>query len=487
MRNLLCGLFLAVMLLNTSAALAAASRLQDARLWDSADKTRVVLDLSADTNPDIFMVDNPLRLVVDLPHTRASGSIADDAHRSGLVSQIRTGVHQGSGLRVVLDLAQTVTPKSFMLAPVGRHGYRLVVDLYRDPAVAAGQSTANEPTTGELAPGDDGATTADKTAAALAEVADAEDDKTALGKRPVDPGDRPATARGRDIVIVIDAGHGGRDPGAHGPGGTLEKTITLAIARQLKHMVDDQPNMRGVLTRSADRYVGLRDRMEIARREKADFFISIHADASPSGSSARGASVYALSPHGATSEHARWLARRENAADMVGGIRIKDKNSSLASFMLDLSQSASVEASMDGGSRVLEQLDGLGSLHKMRVQQAGFVVLKSPDIPSILVETNFISNAREERRLASSRYQNQLASAMLRGIKGYFASYRPSTYIASDQQHKVRRGETLSEIAQTYGVSVAALRQYNDLSNSRIQAGRTLRIPPSGSEQLAGL
>ncbi|MDA3921403.1 MAG: N-acetylmuramoyl-L-alanine amidase [Salinisphaera sp.] len=479
MRNLLRGLCLAVMLMNVGAVWAAASTLHDARLWDSGEKTRIVFDLSADTNPDIFLVDNPLRLVVDLPHTRAVSSLDVDADHGGLVKQVRTGIHRGTGLRVVLDLSQMVAAKSFMLAPDGQHAYRLVVDLYRGQPDPQTHSASNEPSDGELAPGDDGATTADKTAAAMAQTSNAGAASSAAPARRSGPG--------HDIVVAIDAGHGGRDPGAHGPHGTLEKNVTLAIARRLKQMVDDQPHMRGVLTRSTDRYVGLRERMVIARRNKADFFISIHCDASPDGRAAQGASVYALSPHGATSEHARWLATRENAADMVSGGSIKDKNSSLASFMLDLSQSTSVEASLDAGHRVLEQLDDLGSLHKTHVQQAGFVVLKSPDIPSILVETNFISNPHEEHKLASSRYQNRLASAMLRGIKGYFASYRPATYIAADQQHEIKRGETLSGIALKYGVSVAALRQYNQLKSSQIQIGHTLRIPPPGAQQLAGL
>lgn len=492
MRNILRSLILVVLATPVGVSMAAATQLHDARLWETPKKTRVVFDLSADTNPDIFMVDKPLRLVVDLPHTQAIQHIAGDADQSHIIKEIRTGIHQGTGLRVVLDLSQMVTAKSFMLEPDGQHAYRLVLDLYRgQPEPATRMAKASTPSD-ELSAGDDSTTTAEKTAAALAQAsnsaADAADQRTssAPGDRPPDSIARNANAPARDIVIAIDAGHGGKDPGAHGPHGTLEKNVTLAIARRLKQMVDDQPHMHGVLTRKSDVYVGLRERMEIARRDKADFFVSIHCDASPGGGSASGASVYALSPHGATSEHARWLARRENAADLVGGASLKDKNSSLASFMLDLSQSTSIEASLDAGHRVLAQLDGLGSLHKSRVQQAGFMVLKSPDIPSILVETNFISNASEERKLASSRYQNALAGALLRGIKGYFSSYRPATYIAAEQQHQVRRGETLSGIAQSYGVSVAALRQYNDLNTNQIMVGRTLRIPPP-NQQLAGL
>ncbi|AWN16919.1 N-acetylmuramoyl-L-alanine amidase [Salinisphaera sp. LB1] len=472
-------------------AAAQVAQLRDARMSATSNKTRVVFDLSADTAPNIFMVDHPLRLVIDLPHTRSTGSVAGQARGSGLIDEIRTGVHKGTGVRVVLDLSARVQARSFMLSPSNGRRYRLVLDLYPSngtPAsLLADGNGDGAAASGELAAGDDSQTTADKSAAAMAQASSSARADSNAGQAASGDGSRalPEGARARDIVVAIDPGHGGKDPGAHGPDGLLEKNVTLAIARRLKRMVDDQPHMRAVLTRRGDYYVGLRQRMVIARRDKADFFISIHCDASPAGGGATGASVYALSPHGATSEHARWLARRENSADMVGGVSLKDKNSSLASFVLDLSQSQSIEASMDAGQRVLAQLDDLGSLHKSRVQQAGFMVLKSPDIPSILVETNFISNRATEHRLARAGYQNGLAAAMLRGIKGYFASYRPSTYIAADQQHRVKRGDTLSQIAQTYGVSVPALRRYNDMNSNRLQAGQTLKIPPPQAQQLA--
>lgn len=481
-------IFIGLFVLVAAPATAQVAKLHDARMSATSQKTRVVFDLSADTQPDIFMVDDPLRLVIDLPHTRNLGDIAGQAKHSGLIREIRTGIHQGTGVRVVLDLSKMVRAKSFMLSPSDGHRYRLVLDLFpnagAEPNLRMVRSDSDAPNDGELDPNDDGQTTADKTAAAMARTAPTPDADSSARTHSRQQANAPKPPS-RDIVVAIDAGHGGKDPGAHGPNGLLEKNVTLAIARRLKRMVDDQPHMRGILTRKADRYVGLRQRMVIARRDKADFFVSIHCDASPGGGGARGASVYALSPHGATSEHARWLARRENAADLVGGISLKDKNSSLASFVLDLSQSASIEASMDAGNRVLSQLDTLGPLHKSNVQQAGFMVLKSPDIPSILVETNFISNPASEQKLASASYQNELASAMLRGIKGYFASYRPATYIASTQEHRVERGETLSEIAQTYGVSVSALRRYNDMHSSTIHVGRMLKIPPPSNQQLA--
>ena len=469
----------------TTLAVAKQATLQDVRLWASSDKTRVVFDLAGPTNPDLFMIDNPLRLVVDLPNAQALNRVTGDIDGSGLVKRVRTGVRHGTDLRVVLDLGGQVTPKSFMLDPDADHGYRLVVDL--KPKNGGPAPTTTIADAGASAKGQDhgdaeGSGTAAANANALAQVSEAPSRQAAPTRVARTP-ERPS----RDIVIVIDAGHGGKDPGAHGRGGTNEKDVVLQIARRLKAMVDDQPNMRGVLTRDGDYYIGLRERMVRARKAKADLFISIHADAAPRGARATGASVYALSHHGATSEHARWLARRENASDLVGGVSLKDKDDSLASFMLDLSQSASIEASMDAGGRVLSELDALGPLHKSKVQQAGFMVLKSPDIPSFLVETAFISTPDEERKLKSSAYQRQLASAMLRGIKGYFASYRPATFIAKNQVHTVRSGETLSEIAQDYGVSVASLRSANGLNGNTIRVGAELQIPAPGNQQVAEL
>ncbi|MES1926762.1 N-acetylmuramoyl-L-alanine amidase [Salinisphaera sp. T31B1] len=467
--------------LSTLAA-AKQATLKDVRLWTSSEKTRVVFDLAGSTEPDLFMIDNPLRLVVDLPNVQAVDAVSGDLSGSGLIKRMRSGIRHGTDLRVVLDLGGRVEPKSFMLDPDGTHGYRLVVDLR---PVGGGTPPSVIAASPDDSPSSDSQNTADQAANALASVSEPPARRTAAAR--AEPVARTPERPSRDIVIVIDPGHGGKDPGAHGKNGTREKDVVLQIARRLKAMVDEQPNMRGVLTRDGDYYVGLRQRMVEARKAKADLFISIHADAAPGGAHATGASVYALSHHGATSEHARWLARRENASDLVGGVSLKDKDDSLASFMLDLSQSASIEASLDAGGRVLDELDGLGPLHKAKVQQAGFMVLKSPDIPSFLVETAFISTPSEERQLASASYQRQLASAMLRGIKGYFASYRPSTLIAENQVHKVRSGETLSEIAQQYGVSVARLRSANGLSGNTIRVGAELQIPAPGSQQVADL
>lgn len=491
MRASLQCLIIGLLLCLSTAAVANQATLKDVRLWTSPDSTRVVFDLGGPTRPDLFMIDNPLRLVVDLPDARTASTLSSDIVGSGLVKRVRTGVRHGSDLRAVLDLTDHVKPKSFMLEPDGDHGYRLVVDLRPASstpktriATASGppQSNKDGPPKSR-SPKGSADNTAEATANAMAQASAPPSRQAAAPKRVSRTPEPPS----RDIVIVIDAGHGGKDPGAHGRNGTREKDVVLKIARRLKAMVDDQPNMRGVLTRDSDTYIGLRQRMVLARKAKADLFISVHADAAPRGARASGASVYALSHHGATSEHARWLARRENAADLVGGVSLKGKDDSLASFMLDLSQSASIEASVDAGGRVLKELGNLGALHKAKIQQAGFMVLKSPDIPSFLVETAFISTPAEERKLASAGYQRQLASAMLRGIKGYFASYRPATFIAEAQMHRVKRGETLSEIAQRYGVSLSALRDANELHGNTIQVGKTLQIPAPGSQQVAGL
>lgn len=496
------GALITLACLAATSALAAPTpqaELKDARLWASPEKTRVVFDLSSDTQPDIFMLADPYRLVVDLPRTKNTGHTDRSQADTALIRRIRTGIRHGTDVRIVMDLTRAVRAKSFMLEPDADHGYRLVVDLYRGSGgeQAPGQRIAErapeaEPDKPGVAARADSNQTdasptreqADRTATALAESASGAPD-AAVKQRDGDDRARAAAAAGRDIVVAVDAGHGGRDPGAHGPNGLQEKTVTLAIARRLKALIDEQPHMRAVLTRKTDRYVGLRERMVIARKDTADFFISIHCDASPAGAAATGASVYALSGHGATSEHARWLARRENAADLVGGTSLKDKNSSLASFVLDLSQSASIEASMDAASRVLTELDQLGDLHKHKVQQAGFMVLKSPDIPSILVETNFISNPAAEQKLATERYQTQLAEAMLLGIKGYFARYRPATFVTDAQTYRVKPGDTLSEIAARFGTTAKRLKQRNELAGTELRVGQTLTIQTATAQQLA--
>jgi N-acetylmuramoyl-L-alanine amidase len=325
-------------------------------------------------------------------------------------------------------------------------------------------------------------------------------------------------AKGRDIVVAIDAGHGGKDVGAQGGNGTQEKDVVFAIAKRLEGMVNNQPGMRAVMIRKGDYFVKLRERVRIARAAKADLFVSIHADAF-NDSSAHGASVYTLSSKGASSEAARFLADSENASDLVGGVSLDDKDDTLASVLLDLSQTAAKEASQNVGSKVLKNVKSVGHLHRAAVQKAGFVVLKSPDIPSILVETAFISNPEEERRLVTRAYQDKMASAVFGGIMAHFRQYAPANTlmaqlsrsgkmprlakredvetvaavavdkpvlasndvdaapVSNKSQHVINRGETLSGIAQQYGVSMRALRTANDMSDGNVRVGQVLQIP----------
>ncbi len=296
-----------------------------------------------------------------------------------------------------------------------------------------------------------------------------------------------AIGKGRDVVVAVDAGHGGDDPGAIG--GKLkakEKVVTLQIARKLKKLIDKQPGMRAVLTRDGDYYIGLRKRMKIARKHHADLFVSIHADAFRSPK-AHGSSVFILSRRGASSEAARWLAAKENSADLVGGVSLDDKDDVLASVLLDLSQTGTQAGSLSAAGRVHKEMGKIGKQHgNKKVQQAGFMVLKAPDIPSMLVETGFISNHGEERKLASSSYQKKMAKAIFKGIKAYFHAEPPVDSLIAMKKHGaggkapkyvIQAGDTLSGIAQRHQVSIAALRRENGLRSDRIRRGQVLQIP----------
>jgi N-acetylmuramoyl-L-alanine amidase len=291
------------------------------------------------------------------------------------------------------------------------------------------------------------------------------------------------TTAARPVVVAIDAGHGGQDPGAIGSRGTRESEVTLAIARRLAVLVDKEPGMRPVMIRDADTFVHLNERIKRAREAKADLFISIHADAFTS-SDARGSSVFTLSERGATSEAARWLADRENSADLVGGVDLKASDDVLANVLLNMSQNATMEHSGEAAGAVLRNLSRLGDTHKAQVQKAGFVVLKSPDIPSMLVETAFISNPEEEARLITPAHQQRLAEALLAGIKAYFRKYPPAGPVATTASavgggrgYVIQPGDTLSDIAKRHGVSLSALRGANGLEGDHIRVGQTLSIP----------
>ena len=384
---LLCGLLVS--------GWAQALELSATRLWPSPDYTRVTLEAAQPVAHRYFTLSNPERLVIDLEGVENGALLGELANQLAAddpyISAIRVGANRPGVMRVVLDLKTAVKPSVFVMPPVGEYGHRLVVDLY--PA-AGGAGAAPGPV-------------------ALALPAAMEPARPA---RPAPP------QYARLITVAIDAGHGGEDPGAIGAKGSYEKNITLALAKKLKQKIDAQENMRAVLIRDGDYFVPLAQRVIKARALKADLFISIHADAFIKPH-ARGSSVFALSENGATSVAARWLAKKENEADLVGGINIDVKDPFLKRTLIDLSQTATINDSLKLGDAVLKEIGGVNRLHKHQVEQAGFAVLKAPDIPSILVETAFISNPEEERRLNDPAYQGQLADAIVGGVKNYFAKH----------------------------------------------------------------
>lgn len=430
MRKIGCILMTVLM---TATAHAGSARVDDIRIWAAPDNTRVVLDLSGPAPHNLFTVDGPDRVVIDVADIRMQGKQYQKQEGKGLVKRIRTAPRFGDDMRVVLDLHGPVTFNSFALEPNAEYGHRLVIDIKDDrpPEVAARFAREIEAANRRDYPIllDDEPLNAPVVAdsdTAAQEAADPQQ-QAAAETRPRPDSD---TFAPRLKIIAIDAGHGGEDPGARGPTGLREKDVALDIAKRLARLVETQPGMKAVLIRDGDYYIGLRDRAIKARKHDADLFVSIHADAFRRRS-AKGASVYVLSRRGASSEHARWLAQRENGSDLVGGVSIRDKDDTLAAVMLDLAQNAALEASFDVGDRVLRELGQIGNIHKRSVQQAGFVVLKSPDIPSILVETAFISNYGEEKKLRSSSYKEKLAKAVMGGIHGYFSSYRPNETVAT--------------------------------------------------------
>ncbi len=338
----------------------------------STDHTRVVFDLSAGAEHQMFTLSEPYRVVIDIKDTRKSAAFANDAVETQLVNGIRSATKDGKHLRVVLDMNGKVRPRSFMLKPDGRSGHRLVVDLHA----------------------------------------------TELSPTPIKTNKQERNKSGKPFVIAIDAGHGGRDPGAIGTRGTREKDISLSLAKKMKSVINQSSGYRAVLTREGDRFIPLRKRVQTARKAEADIFVSLHANSFRS-KNAKGASVYALSMRGASSEAARLIAKKENAADLIGGISLDDKDDLIASVLLDLSQTATIQDSLDLGSDVLNQLGRVSKLQKNQVQQAGFAVLKAPDMPSILIETAFLSNPTEERKLRDPKHQHKLAKAVFGGIKAH--------------------------------------------------------------------
>jgi N-acetylmuramoyl-L-alanine amidase len=383
-----------------------AKQIKALRLWPGPDSTRAVFDVSGPMDYKLFELANPDRIVLDV-----HGVSLDDGFTApsgkGVLKAVRVGKQGRGDVRVVFDLEQGVRPKSFLLPPADKFGYRLVVDLFSRPH----------------------------------------------GKQVVKSADMPLADGGRKVVVAIDPGHGGDDPGAIGAAGTHEKTVTLAVARELAKLIDAQPGMQSVMVRDGDYFVALNDRYRKAREAKADLFVSVHADAF-NNADARGSSVWILSPRGATGEAARFLADRENKADLVGGVSLDDKDNTLAAVLLDLSQGATMEASNVVAQNVLHELTKLGPTHRGYVEKANFVVLRSPDVPSILVETAFITNPAEEKRLVSQEHRGKLASAILDGVKAYFnATPPPGTWFAAN----VSKSRIAAEKAVVKGESITGI------------------------------
>lgn len=418
-------------------SMAFTAEINSVRLWRAPDHTRLVFDISEPVDYKLFSLQNPQRLVIDIAGSSLGADFAELELATTPIAKIRSAVRKGGDLRVVLDLTATVEPRHFTLGANEQYSDRLVIDLF---------------------------------------------DRQAAISRSVD---EIVQQRDRKIIIAVDAGHGGEDPGALGPKGIREKHVVLQIAKRIEGLLDRDPHFDGVLVRRSDYYLAHRKRTQLARDQRADFFISIHADAF-TDPRANGASVYALSNSGATSETARFLAKRENRADLIGGtsaLNLGNRDDMLAGVLVDLSMTATMSSSLSAGEYVLKNMGTVARLHKKKVEQAGFLVLKSPDIPSLLIETGFISNPKEARQLSSVAYQQRMAKAIYNGLVQYYTDNPPvGTLLATAVSGKpltylVARGDTLSEIAARYNTSVSRILNYNKLSSSSIRVGQELLIP----------
>jgi len=430
------GLKICLMLL-ALAGVVSAGEVENVRVWTGPDKTRVVLDLDRQVDYTVFSLDEPDRLVVDIDGTRMRIDPELNPEHSGVVQRVRHGVRAGKDLRVVFDLSETARAKSFLLDPTGSYGHRLVLDLFPKTARSASER--------------------------VRQVA------------------RSLPDDNRDMIVAIDAGHGGEDPGAIGPSGMYEKNIVFALARELERQIEEAPGMQPVMIRTGDYYVALNERFQRAREARADLFVSVHADAFRDRR-VRGSSVYVLSRSGASSQAARLLAQSENQADMIGGVDLEQGDDMLRSVLLDLSQNASMEYSRTAASSILGELGTVGRNHRERVESANFVVLRSPDVPSVLVEVGFISNPSDEANLGSRQYRSRIAGAIRRGIEKHFRDTAPrGTWFAANRgdpaRHVVQRGDTLGTIAQRYSVSLNRLRKANAIQGDVIHPGAVLEIP----------
>ena len=506
-------------LLACLAAPAVAADLQGIRVLEDDAGTRIELNLQgAGGDYKYFSLHNPERLVVDLPGSRLAPGFQAPAP-NGVVVNVRTGQPAAGTLRVVFELGSAQPARSRVERLPGAARLTLELGAPRPAAVAVaaptGSSVVAQPEPGPagatalaealMAPAADAAATARVEAPKAPDLMKAEAPKAVVAnapeatKPPSPEAPKPVAAAKtapaktvqdvlgpgqRKLVVAIDAGHGGKDPGAHGPTGVREKHVTLEVARELARQINADPGMRAVLIRDGDSFVPLQQRFMKARAAQADLFISIHADASPNHT-ASGASVFVLSTRGASSQAARWLADQENAADLVGGVQLDQKDHNLAAVLLDLSQSATMRASDDVANQVLGALKNVGKAHKPQVERANFVVLRSPDVPSMLVETGFITNPAEEKRLADAGYRQRLAGAIAEGVRRYFTDQPPpGSWFASNEaarpssrMHVVARGETLSLIAARHGVGVDSIRAANRRQDDTVRVGEALTIP----------
>ncbi|RDS86599.1 N-acetylmuramoyl-L-alanine amidase [Dyella psychrodurans] len=506
-----------------------AADVKNARVWAGSEYTRVVFDLSGPAKYKLTQEGD--QVVLEMSDSRITGQFAPASQ--GLFKGL-SSTRQGGSVRFTASVAPNSQPKTFMLGPSGQSGYRLVLDLY--PGSATTATKADKPAAVDTVATREHVATpapAASTAPAHDDATDSGADEQAAAPAPVtiNAASKLTTRKGvttrqaavllnsqRQVVVAVDAGHGGKDQGAHGPDGLLEKDVTLAVARDLAAQINRQPGMKAILTRDGDYFIPLKQRYEIARQNQADLFVAIHAD-SYSSSDARGSSVWVLSSRGKSSVAAQMLADRENSSDLIGGVSLAAENDSLASVLLDMQQGWAVQASETVAQNVLNALSALGPTHRGYVEHANFVVLRSPDVPSILVETAFISNPVEEHKLHDPAHQEQLATAVMDGVKGYFMSNPPpGTWFAAEaarrkgvvvdagteiaavgkaknkvamdgssapadadvrDMHRVTAGESLRSIAKQYGVSVDSLKSINGISSDSVHAGMMLEIPDS--------
>jgi len=433
------GVLFFLLILNISVVFAAQTKVKALRIHTTAKKTQLVFDVSGIPEYKIFQLKKPNRLVVDFKDSFLEKSLIQPLKKHPLLTGLRSAGRNKKDLRVVFVLQDKVSPNSFVLKANKKYGSRLVIDL----------------------------PVKNKT-------------KPQAKKQPVVV--KTVTRRVKPFIVAVDAGHGGKDSGAHGKHGTLEKKVVFEIAQKLTNLINKQPGMKAIMVRKGDYFVPLRERMNIARKENADLFVSVHADAFKD-SGVTGASVFTLSQNGASKEAKQWLnlAKHENSVDLIGGINLNNKGGVLASVLLDLSQTASQDISQLVAKDILKNVGRVGELHSKKVQKAGFMVLKSPDIPSILVETAFISNPKEERRLKSAKYQYKLAKAIQKGIVSYARKHTIAQKTIVEEGtavHKISKGETLLGIALQYGVTLDKLKRANMIAKSnKIRVGQVLSIP----------